>query len=416
MPHVPHEKQILASSQEVEPRKQATRLNRLARNSKRLAAASLAVVVASGEAAPSVNAKTPSRPVPVLKAEGKMPKHLLKIDQLPGYGKKVSPELRQKLENSVVQVVIGPKPDLAAGEQSSFWSENCTGIKIAVPSDPNPYVLTAGHCADEATGVANGVFNDPFAPQDKAENFVGVGLFQFAIESPKYTPGEEYFSSLGVADGLSVSTDGQTDAALLHIVPSLSGGSQSYDEIPSLSAEHFIGPKPEPGMQIALYGMPEADGDTPIVGTGHYIGRVNYSYGQQLGANSWTGREIDIVAINPQTPAADNCNFGTSGSVGVYANGTFTGPLSVRFNIGYGPNRQILQPEDQSKAPYVESAYENIEAQTGVKLSRNSVICGYSVMQRDTITIPNLVAGLGTPPPAAEVNAITIAQTSVGTK
>jgi len=290
--------------------------------------------------------------------------------------------MRQELMDSTVEVIKHTPPN--ADTIPWPWFGNCTGVKVMMPGQTDPTVMTAAHCFSEATGFKYGDFANPAAPNDTAENFINAEYYEVGIVDPQ-SPWEtrEQGPLLGIG-GISISTH-HTDVALLAPFtgkggPSPSGqDSRTWEQIPAINfkvAQHLI-----PGEQLALYGVPQAANFSPVIGTGRYIGRVHFTEYVYDGSTETSSRMLDIVAINLNNPTADACNYGASGSLAMRADGSMLGPLSIRLNKGYStPNtNQAVDSPDFNN--YWRT---NWEMETGVDLENYSTICAYTVLDKNT--------------------------------
>jgi hypothetical protein len=366
------------------------------RNGRSIAAIGLAAFAAGGQTAEAV-AAAPSNQTPIVyKAEDHNLSRLKTIEQMPGYELKVTPEQRREQRAAVVQIVTQSEAGGVGTTQGPVsWNQWCTGYRVRIPGTPSPYIMSSAHCFESATGSSDGVLSDPTAPQNKAENFISVGNMQYAITVPNTFTDSPYTKSIFPIDGISVDTDNK-DVALMRMIPPSPplgdpGNTQedNFGYLPAIPMSKFKG-NPIPGEEASLLGISQADGAVLESGTGRYFGRVTLD-STDLEGNLVT-RKLDIVGIKANLPAADVCNFGDSGSEAQFATGSYTGPLSVRFNFGYGSGRnKIWQQEDYNARMGNRIDVRSIEEQTGVSAKGFTTLCAYTVMGSNTI--PNLQVG-----------------------
>lgn len=309
-------------------------------------------------------------------------KGLEKVSALPGYKINVGPEMRKQLMDSTVEVIKHNPPN--ADTAPMPWFGNCTGVKVLMPGQMDPMIMTAAHCFSEATGIKYGDFANPAAPTDTAENFMNAEYYEVGIVDPQSPwSTREQGPLLGIG-GISISTH-HKDVALLSPFtgkggPSPSGqDSRTFEQIPAINfkvAEHLA-----PGEQVALYGVPQAANFTPVIGTGRYIGRVHFSeYVYDTGPET-SSRMLDIVAVNPNNPTADACNFGASGSLAMRSDGSMLGPLSIRLNKGYSTPNTNQALDSPNFNNYWRTEWE---METGIDLENYSTICAYTVLDQNT--------------------------------
>ena len=317
------------------------------------------------------------RPPPILTATAARVHGRRAVDQLPGYRLHVSRVRRHELKQATVQLLFRYSDSGPGG-----WTDQCTGVKVKTGASTSG-VLTAAHCFDAFTGSYNGAFTNSAAPRDHAENFIGAvdgAVDEYAVSDPQVRRARGVYPVADV-DGLSVDT-ARVDVALLHMVPPASRErprrarrSRTYKRIPALALAAAVHEPPTLGEQVGLYSLPFASGAKPVAEIGRYVGRATFPYTER---GEHISRKLDFVAINPARRKVDACQFGASGSLAMFANGTLSGPLSFRFSNGYGP-KHVFDPEDSS--PSRERAdIRYIESELGVNLARFSTICAYSAL------------------------------------
>jgi hypothetical protein len=255
--------------------------------------------------------------------------------------------------------------------------------------------MTAAHCFESATGSQDGTFTDTIAPLNKSENFFGVGNMQYAITAPNAVANSPYIKSIYPLDGISVDTDNK-DIALLRMIPPAPGlddptntQEDNFGYLPAIPISEFSG-NPIQGEQASLLGISTADGGILKSGTGRYFGRVTLDSPDPQG--NMVSRRLDIIGIKAKSPAKDVCNYGDSGSIAQFATGSYTGPLSLRFNFGYRKGKtKIWQEEDYDARTHNRLSVRSIEEQTGISAKGYTTLCAYTVIGSNTI--PNILVG-----------------------
>lgn len=312
---------------------------------------------------------------------------LKNIVELPGYKIRIGPEALIKLRSSTVEII----KNAPISESESFWYPNCTGVKVTIPGSTDPYIMTAGHCFSELTGNKYGLFTDPESPGSKAKNYFNRALAPISVADPLLSYDQRIKRPLATINGLSINTNNK-DLALLRVAQK--GGpvdmGRSFDQIPSVDLK--ISEKaPIPGEQIGLFGVTAANNFELVSGIGRYIGRVRIPIENK---NDLTPQYKlqDIVAINPDGPSKDVCNFGGSGLLGKRKDGSLLGPLAGRLNGGYGPNREFQNgAEFLGETPEM-YAYWSDFVQKALRVDvQGYTLCFFTVL--DKTTLPNLLQG-----------------------
>ncbi|HET9174262.1 MAG TPA: hypothetical protein VFN56_03200 [Candidatus Saccharimonadales bacterium] len=100
-----------------------------------------------------------------------------------------------------------------------------------------------------------------------------------------------------------------------------------------------------------------------------------------------------LVGLTADNPQSDSCEFGGSGSVAMFANGKFSGPLSFRNNIGYGDAHSYASPDNA-----VDNQRNRLEfeASTKLNLGQFTTVCGFSVPSTAEV-MPDLISVLQHP-------------------
>lgn len=313
--------------------------------------------------------------------------------ELPGLKIHLGREILDKLKASTVEIASRLKIDFG-GSPDGGWSPNCTAVKVFIPGQKDPYIMTAAHCFGYITGVGSGAFTDSLNPKNKAENFTNVSPYEYAVLDPSTDFNNRFALPVATIDKISIDTDNK-DVALLHAVATAVSPKASYHgirrfmDVPAIPLK-VIEKAPIQGTPVALYGEPQANNFEPIVGTGVYLGRISYSSARSPSGSNVPAvyRQLDLVGINPPGPQEDNCNYGTSGSMALLPNGTLLGNLSFRTSHGYGPDQEMQPPDSLDFDNYWRSIWEE---ELNVKLGDFAVICGYTVM--DSSTPSDLIEG-----------------------
>ncbi len=276
--------------------------------------------------------------------------NLRQPDALPGNAASVPDRVRRSVAKATL--LIGEQPKAAPKGKIDI---GCTATKIAL-SGAN-YVLTAAHCIKSDL------------PNEKAE--IAYQAVNVTERSDKtYYALDQTGTPIARADSVAIDTASIADLALLRVP----AGNAAFDAIPALDAADISYPRrtPEQGSPVELYSFPgSANGVTPIVDTGVYLGRTTAS-------GATTGREMDAVGINPAKANTDACFYGASGSAAAFSNGTISGPLSWRSHIGYGPDA-YFEPPDRDYASTVLKARFRLEADLKVDTSGFTTVCFFSV-------------------------------------
>ena len=299
-----------------------------------------------------------------VRAETVLGEGLKSVESLPGYEKSISPEKQSRFKKSVIKIgVRDPKlPE-------SSWGGNCTGTKVTIGSETR--VLTAAHCISTTGQEWSAFTGDPGLPGPNVLNvtdylsseYAVFGSSDFALPSNKTGHSE--------VESIVKDIDRTADFALLKVVP----GNDEFDQLPAIDITQLENIAPLPGQEVALFGIPEASGNSPIETKGRYLGRVP--------STSGLSTTVDLVGIMAPEPGEDACNYGASGSIAMFAEGGFTGPLTARSNQGYGKESRIYAP-DSSEFGVKDRL--KLEEQLNLDLSKFTTICSYSVSNEDTVS------------------------------
>ncbi len=313
--------------------------------------------------------------------------HLKTIKELAGFGLEVTAKQRQQLKNSTIKLDAINKSNLSI-------HSSCTGLKIIANS--LPYIITAGHCFRYLDPSIEGWINSR-SPQTEALDFLNptTNNYRFRIHDPT---GSTY-ATIAEVQGISI-PEGR-DYALLSIDPNSivkpppdankAGPVPRYfDQIPRLAYKAAFA-EPLAGQEAAVYSVPDANNDLAVAETGIYLGRTSPNLKKYIKLPP--NELFDVVAIKTSAPKNDGCQYGSSGSAAILADGHILGPLSERFNLGYGPRHKIYPPD--SSLIFQKHFWRNIENDLGVRIDDPSfrTLCFYNVPSRETI--PVMLTGFG---------------------
>jgi hypothetical protein len=298
------------------------------------------------------------------------------VHELPGYGKKVSPEQSARLKASTVTIIKRLKD---AAPEYQYWQEDSTGVKVRVSGKKGSYILSDGHAFAEATGSKSGVFTSPMERGAPAENVINQLSYEYAIARPKTDSDQSYYP-LQKVSGISVSLK-NTDAALLSVTRLPAGwgvnpdtAERHYNALPALSTKRLASHRPEPGQEVALYGASQVNIGVAGASKATYLGRIEQGH-----------RKLDMFGIRAANPQTDPFNFGRSGGSALFAEGAMSGPQSIRINLGYGKDH-ALQPFNVDLPMKDEQClYNEVQKDLGVKLSGFNTIGGASVVSQQTV-------------------------------
>lgn len=305
---------------------------------------------------------------------------LKSVNTLPGYGKKVTPELGEQLEQSTLQISYRQKG------VNEPWQESCTAEKVEL--NGKFYMLTSNHCFGKYEQQESKGHGGPTTyPNIRNLTKIIDADYEFAILDPTESLEERVNSDpVAYVTGIAVDESQITDLALLSAEPT-EEFKAFFDSMPALNLNRLMDDSEEPelGQSVDVHSVPEDSDQTPVSNTGVYLGRMEIS-----GSVSQT---VDLVGLEASGPNQDACNYGGSGSMAVLASGQITGTLSWRNNTGYGKYDTYYPPD----APATDVPYRLQEEQyTGFDLDRFDTICGYTVVKSGQ-TVSNLVKALDNP-------------------
>lgn len=347
-------------------------------------------------------------------------RHLRPMRALRGYKYRVTPAEEAELRNATLRLLLKWRPE--PSDNWSAFSEGCHATKVSIAGSSKTFALTAGHCFNFLTGY-EGVFYNPTAPRDRAENYIGVTQgYGFAVGSPESPASIMEGHPVGDADSLIIDTS-EVDAALLGLVPADPSEITAQDPrnttlaaMPALPAAWLRYKALIPGEWVSIASTPGGGGfddDPPNITVhsvqGNFIGEhviavIDPGYHPGVELPEMTRGRFAFVAVNVKDKWSDPCYWGDSGAGAIAARGllggnrtrkgAFVGVLSRRFLNGYGPNHAY----DEGDAPY--RGYEkglirNMEQWFGVDLSHYSTICAFAVLPSDFA--PVMLAGESTP-------------------
>lgn len=292
---------------------------------------------------------------------------LRRVKDLPDYGEQVSLEKEQLLHAATVKLGRRLKG-------SNYpWYEVCTGVKVSL--NGQTYVATAGHCfmRDDDPTVNQIANPQKGGPDDlpRVRNITALSNYEFAVLDPQVQSYQREQKPMASVAQVAVGPAGISDLALLQIgrdETAFSGlSSVRLEDLNTLTMNQHV---PIPGQQAAIFGIPESSMNQPLATRGVYLGRIS-------GADiSTVAPTLDLVGITAATDSSDACDYGASGSMTILADGTVSGPLSFRNNIGYGLDHRVVSP-DQSLEGKKDRL--KIESLLDTNLDQFETICGFDV-------------------------------------
>ena len=259
------------------------------------------------------------------------------------------------------------------------WQYMCTATKVQ--DDGTSYILTASHCfGDELPKKGGGLL-------PTAENITPILSDDYAILDPTLGFDERTTNPMAVVNNVALDPSGYTDWALLSVTATPPSPSRNFDSLPALDLRKSVSLVSDPlkleeqvYKPVKVYSVPQDSGFKEVAATGQYLGRA---FSPEISGGS---TQLDIVGINfsPDTKESDPCEYGGSGSNAVFSNGAITGPLSLRNNIGYGPNNEAGDPNTTTNQQSIVNRLD-LEQLLGIDLSGYQTICGYSVSSPDQL-------------------------------
>lgn len=335
-----------------------------------MAASAAALAAGSGEEAQahSFNSQTQATASPAnIHREPDMESYVRSIEDMPGYGIKISKETRKQLADSTVKIVMRAK-----GSEST-WAEFCTGLKVKI--DNQVFITSAKHCFNTEgwqTLSTNYIDGDQNI-QVPAVNIAPNSAFEYAVVDPRikrtsYTA--DVPPVVAVIEGIMLDPNDNTDWALLKPVNDESrvGNYQIFKDIPSVDLMK-MDKKPVVGQEIAVYGLPQVTNSRPVAGKGLYLGTFKNPYLQN--------GEMVLVGLQAKDQIHDSCLYGASGSSAM-ANGILFSGLALRNNVYYYGSNSERHLTDGT--PEANQYWRDLmERSTGVNLDRFTTICGYTI-------------------------------------
>lgn len=306
--------------------------------------------------------------------EPDMEPYVRSIEDMPGYGIKISKEIRKQLADSTVKIVMRFKGS------DSGWAEYCTGVKVRI--DNETFITTAKHCFSQE-GWYRLSTNHTAAGQNihtPAVNIAQAAAFEYAVVDPRikrstYSP--DVPPVVAMVGGIMLDPNDDTDWALLKPVNDEQkvGNYQIFKDIPSLDIMKLT-KKPVVGQEMAVYGMPQVTNSRPVAGKGIYLGTFDNPYHEADG-QAGSGK-MALVGLQVSDQIHDPCLYGGSGG-SASAKGVLLNALAFRNNTYYlkNPDRH---PTDGS----VESNLywrDLMEKTTGINMDRFTTICGYTIQK-----------------------------------
>jgi hypothetical protein len=387
-------------------KKSTSRHNRRTKLRKGLRTASAALALASsGSFLASAEAAQPLR-ADGLPAEKALSTAEINPSQLPGKVE-VTKSTQEMLAESTVKLVSNN------GRELDDW---CSGVKVMIGGQD--YILTAAHCFSQLTGSFDGHFK---VNGSRAMNYISAaGNLSFSIvdgsEASASAPMGDFDYAIANVTGISIDTN-NVDLALLQVqatVPPPSnpdkGGppytGRTYDEIPAINVYTLDSNRAlelKPGDQVAQYGIPQSSGNSGVLATGTYLGKISQNTYNTITPQMY---QDYVVGLNAPNAQSDECEFGSSGSGALTQQG-YLMILSMRndpnspYDIGVEKQRYLEEDNenltDEQVKFNIQSDRRDWAAALGVKLDSFTTICGYTVPQESTYK--DLVQGFNEPAP-----------------
>lgn len=311
------------------------------------------------------------------------PARLISPDKLPGHNIRVSNETLNKLRGSTV--VLGRQ--LGGDGRFGHWG---TGVVVGELEDKVLVQVSAHQVLKNKEGYLN-------IPGKKAVDYFNLTADKFVIGDPTVVDAEQRMANpIGEVDAIAVSATAN-DAALLRVsrrsLPADGGAtitpidSKLRLDNPTERQSGAYEPKPVPGQQVAVFGVPIASGYKPVMNKGTFIKRIRIH--NDSGSDN-TYRLVDIVGIKSSSPDKDGCNFsGSGGSFAADIKGKpfVSGPSSRRINWKYDPGVVKWEGYNLTQTRAVlKNKWAKVQKMTGVNLSSFDTICEYSVLGSEEMT------------------------------
>ena len=290
---------------------------------------------------------------------------LRNVTELPGYKlSTVSPEVRQKLEDSTVQL-----KSRYISDANYPYEVAGSAVSVKLPGqNPNiRYFLSSNRSI--GVGPESGSFK---VSNLKAGNYINITGKEFGLFDP-FAGGALADIPFGQATGISVNTNGN-DVSMMQ-VESTGDIEQTGMRLSDVASIAYKGMnKARLGQKMAVDVL-DTGSKVPVKTVGRYVGTSQIK-------DEETGviRTIDFVGIKANTLSAD-------GSIAASKNAT-TGPLSFVINTGIGENDPVVARTAKEVA---EAQLEKraIEQDLEVDLSGYKTIFAYGRVNPST-----MVAGL----------------------
>lgn len=282
--------------------------------------------------------KAPTKPKPTV-PETNTNSGLKTVENLPGYGQKVTAGERAMMHASTVEVV-------AAGninDATPSYRERCTGLKVVKGGET--YVMTAFHCFGDT------LYQSGAPGSQKPKNVTKSLSEKFGIWTIG-SKGNELADQ--TAPVVSVSASVYPDAALLKINDK-DPHSARFNKVPAVSLDGHLSKTAVPGAEATMWAMSSENGAVDEY-QGDFLGE---------GFNPTDSSEkLYWVGMSESSPA-DACSYGQSGALAMIAGGEVTGPLSIFTSKNDDPALYATLSKDISKEL------------SGLDISRYKTICGY---------------------------------------
>lgn len=277
---------------------------------------------------------------------------LRNVTELPGHRlNTVSPEIRQKLEDSTVSL----KSRYISDANYPFEVAG-SAVSIKLPGqNPNTRYFFSSNRAI-GVGPESGSFK---FPGQKSMDYVNVVGENFIVSDP-FAGGVLADIAFGQATGISVNTNGN-DVSLLKVESTgdIEQTGMRLSDVPSVTYKGMG--KAKLGQKMAVY-LLDPTSKVPIKTVGRYVGT------SQIKDSNGVVRTIDYVGAKANTLSAD-------GSIASAKNAT-TGPLSYVINTGISENDPVVARTAQDIAD-AQLEKRAIEQDIEVDLSGYNTIFAY---------------------------------------
>lgn len=289
-----------------------------------------------------------------------LPVNLRRVENLPGYGSKITPEIRKQLSDSTVKIIRRHK-------EYPYWMEWCTATKVKIGREV--FLTSAKHCFKQEGWER---LRLPSLTNTPAVNLAPISEFEYAVADPgpkKKGYPTEISPAIAKITGIMVDPNNPNDLALLKPdISDINKGPSVFNDIPALDIMK-LSKEPVPGEEVALYGLPANTNHKPVAGKGIYLGSSTMSFAH--------GAKIAFVGIKAKDQTHDSCLFGASGSSGKTKDTVFSG-LAFRNNTYYYGKDSTRHPLDNSEES---AAYwrTEIEKATGVEARDFTTVCMFTV-------------------------------------